>query len=163
MGIIATIRIVAGLLITAIVSAGLWYITNLKGDLVQARENQVKLEQSIKSQQELIVQMKQDLLDIQKSNRELNEIAARLRGDAEALSKKFRQDATGQGRDFGTLAKARPALVESLVNRGTKNALRCLELASGAPHTKEELAARTSSEINRECPAIANPNYRPVQ
>jgi hypothetical protein len=37
-----------------------------------------------------------------------------------------------------------------------------LEIASGSPLTEKELAATKPSEINRECPAIANPNYKPA-
>jgi hypothetical protein len=53
------------------------------------------------------------------------------------------------------------ALVTSQMNeqRGTKNALRCLELATGSPLTEEEKNAPTPLEANRECPALINPNY----
>ena len=61
----------------------------------------------------------------------------------------------------GTL-NLRPEVLERAVNRGTANALRCLEIASGAPFTAAELAATKPSEINRECPSIANPNYKPA-
>jgi len=46
------------------------------------------------------------------------------------------------------------------MNVATRNAMRCLEIASGAPRTQAELAAKNSSEINKECPALANPNYK---
>lgn len=162
MGVTATIRAIAALLGIIIVAGGLWYVMNLKADLVQARENAAKLEQGIKDQQVLMAQMKIDVEAIQKANRELNETTERLRGEAEALSRKFKSDAQGNARDFGVLARERPDLVQRLVNRGTRAAMRCLELASGAPHTKEELEAKSANEINRECPSIANPNYKPL-
>jgi len=40
--------------------------------------------------------------------------------------------------------------------------LRCLEIASGSPLTDIERNAKLPSEINRECPNIANPNYKPA-
>ena len=49
--------------------------------------------------------------------------------------------------------------MERLINRGTKNALRCLEIATGAERTEKEINAKKESEINRECPTLANPNY----
>ena len=49
--------------------------------------------------------------------------------------------------------------MERSINKGGKNAARCIELASGAEHTPEELKATQKSEINPECPALANPNY----
>ena len=39
--------------------------------------------------------------------------------------------------------------------------MRCVEIASGAPLTEKEKTATKKSEINSECPSIANPNYVP--
>jgi hypothetical protein len=162
-GIPQIIKYVAILLSIVIVAAGLWYVMNLKADLAISRENSAKLEQGIESQKLLMQQMREDIAEIQKVNKELHELANTQRAEVEALSNKFSQDARGQSRDFGSLAKEKPGLIERLINRGTRNAMRCLEIASGAPRTKEELEAVTSSQINKECPSIANPNYRGAQ
>ena len=53
--------------------------------------------------------------------------------------------------------------MERIINKGGKNAARCIELASGAEHTEEELKATLKSQINPECPALANPNYVPYK
>lgn len=63
--------------------------------------------------------------------------------------------------DLNYLASRRPKLVEKVIDKATENVLRCLEIASGSPLTEDELNATTRSEINNECPDIANPNYRP--
>ena len=47
------------------------------------------------------------------------------------------------------------------MNKGGDNAGRCIEIASGSPLTEKELNATKKSEINPECPSIANPNYIP--
>ena len=52
-------------------------------------------------------------------------------------------------------------VIERIINKGADNAARCVELASGAEHTPEELKATKKSEINPECPALANPSYVP--
>ena len=162
-GLPQIIKYVAILLSILIVAAGLWYVMNLKADLAISRENNAKLEQGIESQKALMQQMREDIAEIQKVNKELHELANTQRAEVEALSNKFSQDARGQARDFGLLAKEKPGLIERLINRGTRNAMRCLEIASGSPRTKEELEAVTSSTINKECPSIANPNYRGAQ
>lgn len=159
----AVIRAIVILVVTAVIATGLWYVSNLKADLVQSRENARKLEEGIQEQKDLLKQMVEDIAAIQQTNRELQNLTERQRGEVDALAKKFSQDAKGNARDFGQLARERPELVERLVNRGTRNAMRCLELASGAPHTPQELAAKSSSEINKECPTIANPNYKAPQ
>jgi CHASE1-domain containing sensor protein len=62
-------------------------------------------------------------------------------------------------RDVGKLAIAKTKAIERIVNKGADNAARCVELASGAEHTEAELKATKKSEINPECPSLANPNY----
>ncbi len=37
--------------------------------------------------------------------------------------------------------------------------LRCVEIAMGSPLTDKEKNATKKSEINSECPSIANPKY----
>ena len=66
-------------------------------------------------------------------------------------------------RDIGDLAVNRPSSVERVINRASDNALRCVEIAMGAPLTEKEINAIKPSEINSECPSIANPNYVPAE
>jgi hypothetical protein len=80
----------------------------------------------------------------------------------ENLKDRFTTSASGEKRNFGEAAAKKPASLERAVNRGTVNALRCLEIASGAPLTEAEKNATKPSEINRECPSLANPNYKPA-
>ena len=157
------IRAIVALIMTVVIAGGLWYVSNVKADLVQSQENARRLQEGIQEQKDLLKQMVEDVAAIQQTNRDLQNLAERYRGEVDTLTKKFSQDARGNPRDFGQLAREKPELVERLVNRGTRNAMRCLELASGAVHTQEELAAKSSGEINKECPAIANPNYRAQQ
>lgn len=63
--------------------------------------------------------------------------------------------------DLNYLATKRPGLVEKVIDNATVNVLRCLEIASGAPLTEDEINATKRSQINSECPDLANPNYRP--
>ena len=62
-------------------------------------------------------------------------------------------------RDIGKLAENKPKLIERVINKATKNVLRCFELAAGAQRTHDEIEARKKSQTNPECPALANPNY----
>jgi len=162
-GIGASIKAIVTLIIVAIIAAGGWYLINLKADLAISEENSKRLQEGVQEQQTLMKQMTEDIAKIQDINRELAEATGRHRAEVDALTRKFSQDAKGQPRDFGQFAKEKPELVERLVNRGTRNAMRCLEIASGAPRTTEEIAAKSASEINKECPAIANPNYKAQQ
>lgn len=150
------VKWIAILLVVIAIGGGLFYVSKLQADLAVSQQNEEKLKDSVGAQQRLIEGMQQDIKDIQASNEALAAQAEQAREEVKNLADKFDK------RDFGLLASQKPALIERLINRGTKNAIRCLELASGAPHTEQELAAKSSSEINRECPAIANPNYIPT-
>lgn len=161
-GIGSSIKIIATLIIVLIIAGGLWYVTGLRADLAISRANAEKLQQGIEQQQALMEQMRVDIAQIQSINAELNKETNRAREEVKSLTDKFNVNARGEARDFGAIAAAKPAVVERLVNRGTVNAMRCLEIASGAPLTEAEKNAKTSSEINRECPTLANPNYRAV-
>lgn len=162
-GIGGAIKAVAMLAAVVLLAVGGYYVINLKADLAISENNNKKLQDGIQEQQALMKQMTEDIAAIQQINRDLSEVVGKHKAEVDALSKKFSQDARGQPRDFGQFAKEKPELVERLVNRGTKNAMRCLEIASGAPRTEAELAAKSATEINKECPAIANPNYKAPQ
>ena len=139
--------------VVVIIAGGLYYVVNLKADLATSEANNRQLVEATREQNMLIEQMKQDVTAIQQANADLQAQTDRQRRDVEALSSKFSK------RDFGALAAERPEAVEKSVNRGTKNALRCLELAAGAPLTDQEKQAKTPMEANRECPNLIDRNY----
>jgi len=155
----AAIKVIATLAIVVIVAGGLWYVTGLRADLAVSEMNNKTLKDGIEQQQRLIEQMQKDVAQIQEINSSLAQEADRQRAEVRDLVDRFNVNARGESRDFGAIAAARPGVVERLVNRGTASAMRCLAIASGAPHTEAELAAKTSSEVNRECPTLANPNF----
>jgi type II secretory pathway pseudopilin PulG len=161
-GIGGIIKAIVALIIVVTIAGGVYYITGLRADLAISEMNNKKLEEGIQAQQALMEQMKADIAQIQTINQDLAKEADRQRQEVAQLQNRFSVNAKGEARDFGALAAEKPAVVERAVNRGTARALRCLELASGAPHTEEELKATTSSEINRECPSLANPNFKPA-
>jgi uncharacterized protein HemX len=158
----AVIKVVAILIIVLVFAGGFYYISGLRADLAVSELNNQKLQEGIEAQQALMEQMRADVAQIQTINQDLAKEADRQRQEVAQLQNRFSVNAKGEARDFGALAAEKPELVERAVNRGTARALRCLELASGAPHTEQELKATTSSEINRECPTLANPNYKPA-
>ena len=87
---------------------------------------------------------------------------ATMNASIKDLRNKFNKvNASGEKRDIGNLAEQKPKLMQRAINRGTKNALRCMEIAMGSPLTEKEKNAVKKSQINPECPDVANPNYVP--
>ena len=152
-----SIRLVmVGLLITGIAGVGV-YVMKLRSDNAILKANQVKLEEAVSSQKELIVKQQEDFKEILAANQKMNELVSNLKKDLDDLDNRFNKD----GRDFGKIAIEKTGAINRIINKGSDNASRCIEIASGAELTEEERNATKKSEINRECPGIANPNYVP--
>lgn len=150
--------IFAVLLISGIAGAGV-YVMKLRADNATLKANQIELERGIESQTKLLEQQKKDFTAIMESNKKLNALVMTFKKDLDDLDKRFNK----KKRDFGKLAIQRTEAIERIMNKGSKNAKRCVELASGAKHTEAELKATRKSEINPECPSLANPNYVPYE
>ena len=143
-------------------TGGIAYVYKLKADNAVLKENQIKLEEAVEEQQQVIAQQKEDFNKILQTNKELNNLTQLLQQDLDKLDEKFNKtNASGKKRDIGDLANARPEAMERIINRATKNAIRCVEIAMGSPLTEKEINATKKSEINSECSSIANPSYVP--
>ena len=145
-----------GILASAVVGAGV-YVMKLRSDNAILKANQIKLESAVAEQQEVITKQKEDFKEILAANQKMNELVGALKKDLDDLDKRFNK----KNRDFGKLAIEKTKVIERIMNKGSVNAQRCIEIASGAPLTEEEQNATKKSEINTECPSIANPNYIP--
>jgi hypothetical protein len=138
-------------------SGGVSYVYKLKADNATLKSNQVKMEQALDAQAKYIEQQKKDFEAIMKANQEVNKLVGNLKKDIDDLDKRFNKGT----RDLGKTAIERPEAMERIINKASDKALRCVEIAGGAKLTEAEIKATKKSEINSECPAIANPNYKP--
>tara|TARA_B100000683_G_scaffold2037_1_gene2229 strand:+ start:219 stop:686 length:468 start_codon:yes stop_codon:yes gene_type:complete len=145
-----------GILASAVVGAGV-YVMKLRSDNAILKANAVKMESAITEQKELITKQKEDFKEILAANQKMNELVGVLKKDLEDLDKRFNK----KNRDVGKLAIAKTKSIERITNGASALATRCIEIASGSPLTEKEKNATKKSEINSECPSIANPNYVP--
>jgi chromosome segregation ATPase len=145
-----------GLIIFALIGAGA-YVMKLQRDNTVLKENAVKLESAISEQKQVIENQKKDFAEILEANKKINQLVNNLKKDLDDLDKRFNK---GE-RDIGKLALERTGAIERIINKGSENAKRCIEIASGSPLTEQEKNATKKSEINPECPSIANPAYVP--
>ena len=143
-----------GLIVTALAGGG-FYVLKLQKDNAILKANAIKLESAISEQQTLIENQKKDFEEILDANKKMNELVSVLKKDLEDLDKRFNK----KNRDVGKLAIAKTKSIERITNGASALATRCIEIASGSPLTEKEKNATKKSEINSECPSIANPNY----
>ena len=146
------------IIIMGIAGAGM-YVFKLRADNATLKANQLQLETAITEQNKVLEQQKADFEAILESNKKLNVLIQTFKKDLEDLDKRF----TKKNRDVGKLAIDRTEAVERIINKGSAEATRCIELASGAERTEAELKATKKSEINTMCPSLANPNFVPYQ
>ena len=139
------------------VGYGGYYLMNMKAVLEVERQNSKTLQEAIQKQQAVLVIQQQDIKKIAEANTQMVEAIEVGNKRIADLDTKFTQSKNGKPRDVSTLARAKPGLVEKAINKGTVNAIRCLEISSGSPLTNEEVAVTKLSEANRECAHI-HPN-----
>ena len=145
-----------GIVATAIAGGG-FYVVKLQKDNAILKANAIKLESAVAEQQTLIENQKKDFEEILDANKKMNELVSVRKKDLEDLDKRFNK----KNRDVGKLAIAKTKSIERITNGASALATRCIEIASGSPLTEAEKNATKKSEINTECPSIANPNYVP--
>jgi chromosome segregation ATPase len=145
------------MVIVAGLAGGVIYVNKLRSDNAILKANQLKLEASVESQKQVIAKQKEDFQAIMKANKELGVLINNLKKDLQDLDKRF----TKKKRDIGKLAIERSKAIERIINSASDKAARCIEIASGSPLTEQEINATLKSQINTECPSIANPNYVP--
>ena len=156
------VKLFFALIVMGGLAGGVTYVYKLKADLATSEANNFKLEGSVEEQKAVIAQQALDIDNIRTAMKEQAELAKRLNASIKDLRNKFNKvNASGEKRDIGNLAEQKPKLMQRAINRGTKNALRCMEIAMGSPLTEKEKNAVKKSQINPECPDIANPKYVP--
>ena len=132
------------LLVLAGGAGGYAYVQKLQKDNAILKTNQVKLETAVSESNEVIEQQTKDLKQIRNTLTIIEEEKKKLEEDRDALNKRLGKH------DIGNLAENKPGLVEKIINKASKNATRCTEIASGSPLTEEEL----NGSPNRECPSF---------
>ena len=141
---------------------GLWYVQHLKSENEILKLNNEKLEGAVESQQAVLQQQLKDIESIQTINKDLQAKNEKLNADLNVANEKFNKvNASGERRDVGALAVAKPKSIQIIESKREKQRARCFEIAQGSSLTEEEKNATKKSEINAECPNIANPNYTP--
>ena len=139
------------------IGGALIYVFKLRADNAVLKANNLVLEQTVESQKMVIEQQKKDFETILETNKKLTTLSNNLQQELNDLDKRF----TKGDRDIGKTAIAKDKVVQRIINKASAAALRCVEISSGSPLTEKEINATKKSEINRECPSIANPNYIP--
>ena len=159
----ATIYIVLGAIMLAMAGGFYLYYKDSQATIAQLTGDLAAAVIQVAEDKLIIEQNEEDAALNKIINATLNSELASSRVNVEDLRGvlKKKNKITGKTRDLGKLAIHRPKTMAKIFTKGTNNAMRCIELASGAEHTADELAAERRSQINGLCTALANPSYLP--
>ena len=138
------IKLVLAIIVMIGAGGGYLYVNKLQKDNATLKTNQIKLESAIEDNNKVIEQQIEDINKIRNTLEIVEAEKKKLEKDKDDLNKRLGKH------DIGNLAENKPGLVEKIINKASKNAQRCVEIASGSPLTEEEL----NGTPNRECPSF---------
>ena len=138
------IKLVLAIIVMIGAGGGYLYINKLQKDNATLKTNQIKLESAVEDNNKVIEQQIEDINKIRNTLEIVEAEKKKLEKDKDDLNKRLGKH------DIGNLAENKPGLVEKIINKASKNAQRCVEIASGSPLTEEEL----NGTPNRECPSF---------
>ena len=147
------VKLIIFFLIVSVAGGGYVYVQKLQADNATLKINTTKLQGAVEQNEATIKQQTQNFEKVRTTLTAVQEQKDALQGDKDELAKKL------QRHDLGQLAYNKPGLVVKIINKASNNANRCIALATGSPRTEDEIAATKKSQINGECPSLANPNY----
>lgn len=148
MGIFSAAKWIAAVVALILFVIGMWWVSNLKADLAISEQNNKVLTQSVEDQKAVILQKETDIKQIQSINETLVDQKEFLQKEVENLNEKFKVSANGQSRDFGAITRAKPAIINKIIDKASEKVNRCFELATGAKLNE--------GEKNDECKELVN-------
>lgn len=132
-----------------------WYTNRLESkldqaqqDLIVSQHNEVTLKEALETQGETLKTKELEHATVIKLSSDLSSIAKAQSDEVKGLNDKLNVSGNGQSRDLGELARAKPQVVQGIINRATDDVNRCFEILTGSP-VKE-------GEVNNECKDLVN-------
>lgn len=134
---------------------GYWYYNDSQSRIQTLTANNATLQTGLALSEQTVSQLQTDYNLAQQEVTRLNEENSAIRRRNNLLVEKFANN------NIGFLAENKPELIERIINRGTANAFRCMELLSGVELTDKERNATDGTEFNPECPWLFNSLVQP--
>ena len=106
----------------------IFYIFYLRKNIEIYKENQIKLELSIQEQNKVLELKNSEIAQIKEAYAALNYLNNEQTEQIEKLKNKFHFKPNKKNRDFGEISRAKPGLVNKIINKSTESVNRCFEL-----------------------------------
>ena len=145
------LKIALGAVGISMIFSAWFYVKSLQSEIQAAQEVRARLEDNIKAQETAMNAMREDAIRQAAIQRALSESLSSIQQSTADLNRRFNQDSSGRERNFATYSTQQPTAVEQRANRGTRDALRCNEIATGSPLTPDERSGKVTNNI---CPHL---------
>jgi predicted nuclease with TOPRIM domain len=144
-------KLIIAVISVSLLAAGFFYVKSLRSDLHAAQVEQQRMLDVIKNQEAALAAIKNDVAKMNQVQSELFDKMNEIERAGDDLEKRFNESSSGKERDFGAISNDKPELVEKIVNRATRDALRCNEILTGSPLTSDEASGKVKNTI---CPGL---------
>lgn len=148
--------IIAMFMAASMISGGVYYYyTSTQAKIEQLTQYNATLTANVERMEQVNKQNIETINNLQASYQQAQQNFAELQNNFAAIRRQNNdlRDRLGK-HELDTLAAAKPALVERIVNNASEKAMRCFELESGALLTDKEKEAQNARAFNSECPWI---------
>lgn len=135
------LKIIIAAVLFCVISTGYFYIQALQGQLAAAEEVQQRLEGVIDQQQMVLDKNAEDMKKMQELNNQIAEKFTESQQMVNDLNSKFYKI------NLAKAASSLPSETEMKINRGTRDALRCNELVTGAKLTNDEKSGKVQNNM----------------
>ena len=139
------IKVAIAAILFSVLSGGYFYIQALEGKLEAAAEVQQRMEGVISQQKAQMDRQNEDIQKMQEINAEVSKKFMETQQEASDLRSKV------SAPKLVAASISNASDVQMKINRGTKSAFRCNEIATGSPLTKDE---RSGTIKNTICPEL---------
>lgn len=144
-------KFIAAVIIVLMLVSAWFYVKHLQSSLEVAKAQMARMEDVVNSQKLAIDNLNQDIVRMNQVQTEYSEKVKDYDKSVDQLEDKFNTTKSGKPRNLNKIANKKPTAFEKIINRATKDSLRCNEIVTGSPLT---LAEKSGKVKNSVCPEL---------
>jgi uncharacterized protein HemX len=153
------LKVALALGLAGAVAGGWFYVQSLRSDLEAQQAQTARAMDVVNQQAATLDQLQKDIARVQTITTDLNKKMQAAEKSVRDLDTKFSQNSAGKPRDIGADAASKPDAVEKIINRASRDAIRCGELVTGA----EPKPGETNSQCPELVPSTTEKKEEPVK
>ena len=144
-------KFVAAVIAVLLLIAAWFYVQHLQSTVELVKAQNARLEDVVTSQKLAMDNLKNDVIKMNKVQGKYSDKVQVIEKDNQDLEKRLTTTKNGNPRDLNKIANKKPTAFENIINRASKDSLRCNEIVSGSPLTADEKSGKVKNSV---CPRL---------